>query len=268
MSSSNFEVLAVRIGNRTATRSRVYLNYFYYGESDGEMPMDYYFWIIRDGARTVVVDTGFNERSGAVRNRTMTTPPAQALKHLGVDPETVEHVVLTHLHYDHSGNIDLFPEARFWIAKDELEFWESPFGARTLFESASESEDIAAVRQISAQGRLEQIHGEAEVLPGIRVIQVGGHTAGQTIVAVDTEAGEVLLASDAVHYHEELDSDRPFTESADLAGTYAAFDVIRARVKAGARLIPGHDPRVMQEYPPALTDYPELAVVVSRLEQE
>src|ERR1041384_1369188 len=72
--------------------------------------MDYFVWLVRNAARTFVVDTGFNAAAAAKRKREFLRSPAEGLKLLGVDSNTVEDVIVTHLHYDHIGNFDLFPK--------------------------------------------------------------------------------------------------------------------------------------------------------------
>ena len=73
---------------------------------DGPMPMDFYIWVIRGQGRTIVVDTGFSAGASERRNRRFVHRPAEALAQAGVDPAAVHDVVITHLHWDHSGNMD------------------------------------------------------------------------------------------------------------------------------------------------------------------
>src|SRR5439155_158637 len=78
------------------------------------------------------------------------------------------------------------------------------------------------LRELRAAGRLTLAGRTRQVAPGIELIEVGGHTPGQAIVTVATAGGPVILASDAVHYYEELERDRPFSIVASLADMYAA----------------------------------------------
>ena len=97
-------------------------------------------------------------------------------------------------------------------------------------------------------GRLTLAGRARQIAPGIELTQVGGHTPGQAIVTVATAGGPVVLASDAVHYYEELERDRPFSIVANLADTYAAFDRIRELAQAGALVVAGHDPLVAERF--------------------
>ena len=82
---------------------------------DVEMPLNYYVWVARSASRTFVIDTGFGAEVGARRGREILHPVAAGLQALGVDPETVQDVIVTHMHYDHAGNLGLFPRARYHL---------------------------------------------------------------------------------------------------------------------------------------------------------
>jgi glyoxylase-like metal-dependent hydrolase (beta-lactamase superfamily II) len=86
------------------------------------MTLDYYVWVARNAARTVVIDTGFNEQAARRRKREFLRRPADGLKLVGVDAREVRDVVLTHLHYDHAGNFELFPRATFHLQDLEMSY--------------------------------------------------------------------------------------------------------------------------------------------------
>src|ERR1700733_15090321 len=104
-SDAQYEVTIVKYGARSTTRNEVYLNYPLYHEDDGPIAMDYFFWIVRNSQRTIVVDTGFSPQGGQVRKRTLLAEVPDLMHHFGVDPTSSPTVVLTHAHYDHAGNL-------------------------------------------------------------------------------------------------------------------------------------------------------------------
>lgn len=250
-----YEVIAVRYGTRATRKSEVYLHFGSYGEPDAPMQMDYFFWIARSPARTIVIDCGFNERSGARRGRTLLSPPPVALGHLGVAPDTVRTLIVTHAHYDHVGNLGAFPRAEVIMSAREYDFWTGPLATRALFTVSAEADDIGALRAVAAGGRLRRLESPGPatrqpVADGVDVIDVGGHTPGQLVVLVRTADGEVVLASDALHYYDELRLDRPFEHVTDLPAMYAGYDLLRDLAADPTRqLVAGHDPDVMRRFP-------------------
>ena len=245
-----YEVIAVRYGTLTARKGQLYHRYEAYGEADAEVEMAYYFWILRTGDATILLDTGFDPAVGARRGRTCLCPPLDALSRLGVERESVSAVIVSHLHYDHIGNLDAFPHAELVVPRREFEFWTGPAAARLQFAAHVEAPEIAVLAEAMSAGRVRFTEGVEEIFEGITARSVGGHSPGQQVTVVSALGGDVVLASDAVHFYEEFELDRPFGVIADLEQMYAAYDLLRELVAAdGAVLVPGHDPAVRSRFP-------------------
>ena len=158
-------------------------------------------------------------------------------------------MIVTHLHYDHIGNLAAFPVATLCVPARELEFWTGPMAARFQFASIVEPAEIGFVVAAAAEGRVRTTSGTEEICDGVTAITVGGHSPGQQVIVVEGEGGDVVLASDAAHFSEELELERPFAVVHDLEGMYAAYDLLKGFARAGAVVVPGHDPDVAARYP-------------------
>ncbi|HEX4034679.1 MAG TPA: N-acyl homoserine lactonase family protein [Solirubrobacteraceae bacterium] len=263
LSPTRYEILAIRYGSLTARKSELYYRHASYGEPDADVEMAYWFWALRDGSETILIDTGFAPAAGARRGRTCLREPLDALRDAGIEPADVSTVIVTHMHYDHIGNLAAFPQAQLTVPRRELEFWTSAIAARAQFAAHVEEAEVEAVAAAARDGRVRLLDGVEEIRAGISAHCVGGHSPGQQITLVETQTGTVVITSDAVHFYEELELDRPFGVIADLEEMYAAFDLLRGLAASGAVLVPGHDPQVAARFPALDSGAAALAVRVA-----
>ncbi len=215
-----------------------------------DVDMDYFVWAIR-GERSIVVDTGFTRELGENRDRTFLRCPGDALRALGVAPETVADVIITHLHYDHFGNAGLFPNARFHIQDREMAYATGRFMPHAFFGAGYEEDNIVTAVRANFAGRLVFHDGDGTVAPGVTVHLAGGHTAGLQFVRVATRNGWLILASDAAHYHAHRKERRVFPIVYDASAVFRGYDALERMASADTMIIPGHDPAVMADYPAA-----------------
>lgn len=242
------EVYAIKYGEYVGTRG----HYFYGSAGDpheAPVPIDYFVWLIRGPAGDVVVDLGFRAESGGRRGRTHLREPAAALASLGADAAAVPWVVVSHFHYDHIGDLTPFASARFVVQDREMAFWTGRYANRREFRNVVEVDDVVAVVRAGYARRLHWVDGDGEVVPGVTVHLVGGHSAGLQVVRVATGRGVVVLAIDAAHFYENLERDAPFATLHDLAGMYGAFDRLRELAGRDGLIVPGHDPEVLRRFP-------------------
>ena len=216
---------------------------------DLPMPMDFFIWVAQSAGRTIVVDTGFSLETAAKRNRRILTPVGDLLRGFGVDPTDVSDVVITHLHYDHAGNLDLFPNARFHLQDREMRFATGRHMCQTCLNVAFDVEDVVRMVRAVYADRVTFHDGDAEIVEGVSLHHVGGHSDGLQMVRIVTGRGPIVLASDASHYYANMATGNPFPIVLDLGAMVQGWR--RARELAGAedRVIPGHDPKVREIYP-------------------
>jgi len=244
-----WEVLALRYGTAATSRAHSFLGYERYGEPNAPLQMDFFLWVLRGESGAIVIDTGYDPAVAERRHRGCLLAPLRALELAGVEPAEVEQLVLTHLHYDHIGNLGAFPGASIHLHGRELDFWSGPYAARGQFALLVEPAELAGVQAAAGAGRVRRIEGDAEIAPGVLALWTGGHTPGQMIVLVRAAGSLVVLASDAIHFYEELDRDRPFAVVSDVREMYAGYDLLRELAARGATIVAGHDPAVMSRFP-------------------
>ena len=230
---------------------------------DGPMPLDYFVWLVRDGERALVVDTGFSAATAARRQRDHLRCPTEGLRMLGVEAAAVSDVVITHLHYDHVGNFDLFPSATFHLQDDELSYATGRHMTQPVFSGAFDVEDVVGMVRNVYRGRVCFHDGDAELFPGVSVHLIGGHTKGLQVVRVATRGGWLVLASDASHFYANMEQVRPFPIVYSVADMVEGYRRLRELAESTAHIIPGHDPEVLVRYP---SPSPDLEGIVARLD--
>jgi glyoxylase-like metal-dependent hydrolase (beta-lactamase superfamily II) len=241
-----YEVYAIKYAHHTRRASENFLG----GDAhDGPMPLDYFVWLIRGGGHEIVVDTGFSKAMALKRGREHLRCPTDGLRMLGVEAAQVKDVIITHLHYDHAGNFDLFPAATLHLQDLEMNYATGRYMCHECFRGAFEVEDVVGmVRRVYA-GRVRFHSGDAEIFPGISLHLIGGHTMGLQAVRVATRRGAVVLASDASHLYANMEQVRPFPIVWSVADMVEGYAKLRSLADSAAHVIPGHDPLVMQRYP-------------------
>ena len=247
MSIPQYEVYAVKYAHHARRKAE---NFIGGDPHDGPMPLDYFVWLVRGAGREILVDTGFSAAMAAKRQRNHIRCPTEGLKLLNADSNAIQDVVITHLHYDHVGNFDLFPAATLHLQDLEMNYATGRHMARPVFNGAYEVEDVVGmVRRVYA-GRVRFHDGDAEIAPGVSVHLIGGHTMGLQVVRVATRRGWVVIASDASHFYANMEQARPFPIVYSVADMVQGYDRLRALADSPAHIIPGHDPLVLERYPP------------------
>lgn len=227
---------------------------------DGPMPMDYFVWAAVSASKTWIIDTGFNAAMAQRRKREFLRCPTEGLKLLGIDAGKVEDVIVTHLHYDHIGNFDLFPNARFHLQDSELAYATGRHMRNGFLAGAYEVEEVVGIVRKVYAGRVEFHDGDVQLAPNLSLHLVGGHTKGLQVVRLWTAMGWMVLASDASHYYANMNEGRPFPIVLDIGAMVDGWRRLQALADAPELIIPGHDPAVMTQFPAASAETRDIAV--------
>tara|TARA_A100001037_G_C15053953_1_gene591461 strand:- start:422 stop:1225 length:804 start_codon:yes stop_codon:yes gene_type:complete len=259
--SDTYEVYAIKYGS-VQDRPR-HTNFIVADPHEGNMPIDYFVWALVNKDRTIVIDTGFDHAEASSRGREIQRLPAEGLEMIGVDAAKIEDVVITHMHYDHAGTCDAFPNATFHLQEREMQY---VTGRRMTQDPFSHPYSCCHVQEMVGYvfDRRVQFHdGDSELAPGVSVHLIGGHTMGIQSVRVRTENGWLVLASDAAHFYENMEKPSPFPIVYSVADMVDGFGTLRRLAETDRHIVPGHDPLVLERYPAAR---PELDGIVARLD--
>lgn len=245
--TETYEVFAVRYA--TLAQRRRADNFFPADDHDGPMPMDYFVWLLRSPSRTILVDTGFNADMARKRGRELLRCPIDALAALGVEAGQIEDVVLTHLHYDHAGNLAKLPNARFHLQDKEMQYATGRCMCHAYMRHAYAVEDVTQLVTHVYADRVVFHDGDSVIAPNVELMLIGGHTQGLQSVRVLTARGWVVLASDAAHYYENFQRRRLFPIVQDVSAMVDGHRRLVESADSIDHVVPGHDPLVMARYP-------------------
>jgi len=208
-------------------------------------------WLVRGGGHNILVDSGFyREQFFRQWHVTDFVKPSDAVRRAGLNPEDITDVVVTHMHWDHADGMDLFPKARVWLQKDELEYYAGEAWQSRRTHGGIDPDDVIAAVKLNLEGRMGLVNGDAqEILPGIACYIGGKHTYASQFVTVNTAAGTVVLASDNMYLYENLEKHVPIAATLDADSNLRAQDRMKQLAAKPELIVPGHDPQVMTRFP-------------------
>jgi glyoxylase-like metal-dependent hydrolase (beta-lactamase superfamily II) len=225
-----------------------------------------YVWVIKGGDRTILFDSGFYRDKFLTQWKPQNfAKPSDAVARLGIQPEDVTDLILSHAHWDHADGADLFPKAKVWIQKDEYQYYSGQAwqpdpsldlstqqGRRAAGakHGGVDADDVMALVRADLDGRLSFVLGDdQQVLPGIRCYTGGKHTYQSQFCSVATRSGTVVLASDNMYLYENLEKHAPIAQTLDAASNLRAQDRMKTLAAKPGLIIPGHDPLVLTKFP-------------------
>jgi glyoxylase-like metal-dependent hydrolase (beta-lactamase superfamily II) len=245
--AANYEVYAVRfadvpysVGSLVAGADRARM-----------IDIAFTVWAMKGGGHTVLLDAGFYRDKFMDRWKPQHyARPSDALKTgLGLGPEQITDIVISHSHWDHADGVDLFPNATIWIQREEYEYYVGS-GGEVLHAGGVDAEDARMLASLKAAGRVKLVDGDArEILPGLTVYTGGKHTFASQYVGVQTRSGIVVLASDNAYLYENLERHLAIAQTLDAEANLAAQARMLKMAAAPRFVIPGHDPAVFQRFP-------------------
>ena len=230
---------------------------------DEDGPINYYVWAIKGkSGEIILVDLGPSPAQGAARKVPGFVDPIDVVARIGATADSVSKVVITHMHWDHVGNIAgylrAFPKAKFYVQKREFDFCvKNPVCQRKPVVVVFDPTASKIVGDLERSGRLVIVDGDVNLAPGIDLLLAPGHTLGLQVVRVNTAKGPAIVGSDCAHVFRGYREDNPSVFIMDMPAWIQSFDKVKS--KAAIDLIfPGHDILMSENFPKVAQDVTRL----------
>lgn len=242
-----FQIIPIKVGHYLGLEH----SNFSYGHFFGEkIQVPIIMYLLKSSNTTILVDTGITTPEWINKyhppiEQTADEFPIQALHNLGLTPDMVDFVVITHLHYDHCFNNCYFTQSPIIIQKKEWEYALNPLPCHyATYESHYAGFLPPFLKDIEKQ-KIRLIDGEQELVSGIRLIPLPGHSPGFQGVMVATDNGDRFIVSDTVPIYKNWEHTPrlPSGLHVNLADYYATMEKIASY---NCPILPGHDEKVLE----------------------
>jgi len=228
-------------------------------EWEKKMERNYYIWVVRGNSETLIVDCGVTPALAKERDIPGYVNPVEVLARIGVEASRVKRVVITHINFDHISGIELFPNAIFYIQEKEFNFWiKDPIAQKPPFLRLSDPVGNAYLAELEGTERLVLVNSDQAILPGIELLLAPGHTPGLQAVAVNTAKGTAIVGSDCAHIFRNYEEEIPSCFITDMIAWMKTYDKLKSRVSSLDLLFPGHDMKMLIQYPKVAEDITQL----------
>lgn len=242
----------------------------YYG--DGETTdLTYTILAIEGPDGVVLVDTGYDDNA---ENKKIEEGigisgyqnPVKVLKKIGIEPEDVKHVILTHAHWDHMGGVGLFPNAVFYLQEEELAGWIKTLCLPKEYNTLKVSMSYSSVRELISlieENRLVLLKGDVDDLfPGIHIREAKmGHSISSNVIIVSCKDARYVIAGDCAYVKDNIIGGRKdyvsMPNGFGIGSCYNAIqsmqDILRYAEGKIENVIVGHDPDLWEQYDSEIT---------------
>lgn len=217
---------------------------------DGRIEMPVFTFLVEGGDKRLLIDTGmaWTERASTYHHPSSRQPGGMAIHEqlagIGLRPEDIDIVVLTHMHWDHMFYLEKFAAARIVAHEKEYAFALNPI---PLYYKSYEHPSLGITRPFEGL-TIETVRGETEIMPGVRVFETPGHSPGHMSVEVDTKDGRYLCVGDSVFIPDNLDpvpelhyNICPPGRFYNIVETWKSIETQKARAKDKSFILCCHD---------------------------
>lgn len=252
MATPQYEIYALKYAG-PILRPAAFMTFFQ--NVDQFVQIGYFIFAIRSGDQTLLVDCGTSPKAAEARKIPNYVSPAEVLRRIGVQPSQIQHIICSHIHFDHIGGIDLFPQATFYVQEKEFRFWmKNPIAQKGPFLHLTDLSANRKLAKLKGTKRLKIIRGDRTILPGIRLLLAPGHTPGLQATLVHTVKGKALVGSDLAHMSLSYQIKIPSALITDLVAWMKSYDRVLPKASSPDLMFSGHDLSMLDHYPKVAED--------------
>lgn len=224
---------------------------------DHRIEMPCFTFLVEGGDQLLLVDTGmaWTERATKYHHPGSYQPEGMSiveqLAKVGYQPEDVDIVVFTHMHWDHIYYMERFTKAQFFVHEKEYAFAMDPI---PLYYKSYEHPALGLVRPFEGIS-MTTVSGEIEIMPGVRVFESFGHSPGHQSVEIDTKDGSYICCGDSLfiqanmnpipEIHYDL---TPPGRYADVVATWKSIELTKKRLAHPSLLLPCHEASLLERF--------------------
>ena len=234
------------------------------GSKTEKVEIDFMVWLIKgSNGKNILVDAGFLGDTEDAKEFMIANyiRPDSALLKMGVKPADISDIILSHPHWDHMGGINLFPNARVWIQKEDFDYFVGAAWQKEGSNGGFAKRDVRQLVDLNLNGKVTLIEGDnKQILPGITVYTGSKHTFNSQYVLVNTGNNKVVLASDNIWIYYNLEHLTPASTGGTLdpPGYIKAMQRMKSLVTDVKFIIPGHDAAIFSRFPKVVDGVAEI----------
>jgi len=221
-------------------------------DKDRKVDLQMMIWLIKGpGGKNILVDTGcYHEKFVKGLGIKDFIKPSDTLAKLGLSAGDITDVIISHMHWDHADGMDLFPNAKIWIQKDEYAYYTGAAWQPGGKSGGIDQDDVLTLVKLNTEHKVNLVDGDdREIIDGIRVYTGGRHTFASQYVGVRIAGGTVVIASDNMYLYENLEKHAPIAQTFDAESNLKAQDRMKQIASRSDLIVPGHDPAVFTKFP-------------------
>ena len=213
------------------------------------------FWLIEGiNGKNILVDAGFHSDVDGAKDFNVTNyvRPDSVLLRLGLKAADISDIIISHPHWDHIDGIDLFPNAKIWIQKDDYNYFVGNAWQKDGINWGLNKRDVRKLVEESLAGKLNLIDGDnKEIVQGVKVYTGSRHTFNSQYVLVESGTDNIIVTSDNIYFYYNLENLKspPMPGTFDTTGYVKSMERMKTLASDTKYIIPGHDALLFSRFP-------------------